>query len=136
MKRVQHAIKKKVFLWFEHQGPSDSDSFFLVVCVDVHQCTDVFVILSCCWQALKSEFHIKSRRWFDTDRNTEANSTMPKLFTRPDSTWPTQDNVRRRRKWMNISWATISQKVRIQGRGNHKSKAIELVGTKGGWAAD
>lgn len=45
------------------------------VCVRFHRCTDACVILSCCWQALESEFHIKKRRCFDIDREHWANST-------------------------------------------------------------
>lgn len=44
--------KKKVHFCFAYQG----------------QCTHVCIILSCCWQALESEFHIKKGRWFDFDR--------------------------------------------------------------------
>lgn len=38
------------------------------LCFRVCQCTDVCTILSCCWQALESEFYIKKGRCFDIDR--------------------------------------------------------------------
>lgn len=83
--------------------------FFFFWCVHVHQCTDVCINPSRCWQALESEFHIRRgemfRHWQRTLKQTAHYSTMPNLFTSPDSTWPSHDNAQTKSEWMSISLA-------------------------------
>lgn len=80
---------------------------------------------------LKVNFIFKKKKKRDVATLTENieqtahDSTMPNLFTSPDSTWPSDDNVQTRRERMSISGRPHSQKVRTHGRRNHKSKAIE-----------
>lgn len=104
-RKLKLASRRKEIPHFANQGLSHSECFAIFLCVH----TDVCIIPSCCWQALESEFHFKKeemfRHWQRTLKQTAHYGTMPKLFTIPDSTWPSHDNVQTRREWVSISLA-------------------------------
>lgn len=116
--KFTYVLRTKVF-WTQNVLPF----FPLCRCVRVYQCTDVRAILSRYWLALESEFCIKKneemfRHWQRTLKQTAHYSTMPKLFTRPGSTWPSHDNVQTQREWMSISLAgNIRRRSEFMGGG-------------------